>query len=96
MGHGESARNAFYRVEFKCLLIVVIGRFEFDEDGREVVVKGGLTARPKGEIPVSVRGVALGLTFRLFREYSYYRWMTVMHVIVCGHSILSALSYDWL
>ena len=34
--------NVFAKVEFKCLLGAVIGRFEFEQDGkREAVVKGG-------------------------------------------------------
>ena len=66
VGHRERARNAFYRVEFKCLPIVVIGRFEFDKDWRGVIVKGGLTAKPKGDIPVSVREVALDGLFVYF------------------------------
>ena len=32
----------FAKVEFKCLLGAVIGRFEFEQDGkREAVIKGG-------------------------------------------------------
>jgi len=32
-----------------CLLAAVIGRFEFEQDGkREVVVKAGLTVKPQG------------------------------------------------
>jgi len=33
--------NVFAKVELKCLFSVAIGRFEFEQDGREVAVKGG-------------------------------------------------------
>jgi len=31
----------FAKIELKCLFSVAIGRFEFEQDGREAVVKGG-------------------------------------------------------
>jgi len=53
--------NVFAKVEFKCLLAVTIGRFEFEQDGkRELVVKTGVTAKPRGGMPVSVKEVTWG------------------------------------
>jgi len=53
--------NVFAKVEFKCLLAVTIGRFEFEQDGkRELVVKAGITAKPLGGIPVAVKEVVWG------------------------------------
>jgi len=53
--------NVFAKVEFKCLLAVTIGRFEFSQDGkREVVVKAGAGNKPQGGIPVSVKKVVWG------------------------------------
>ena len=53
--------NVFAKVEFKCLLAVTIGRFEFSQDGkREVVIKAGVTSKPQGGIPVSVKEVVWG------------------------------------
>ncbi|PUU84152.1 cytochrome P450 [Tuber borchii] len=53
--------NVFAKVELKCLLAVTIGRFEFSQDGkREVVIKAGITSKPQGGIPVSVKEVVWG------------------------------------
>jgi len=46
-GHRGCIWNLFARAEFKWLFSVAISRFEFEHDGREVVVRGGLTAEPK-------------------------------------------------
>ena len=64
--------DVFAKVGFKCLLAATIGRCELERDGkREVVVKAGLTAKPWGCIPVSVRECGLGVNFCLFREYVF-------------------------
>lgn len=73
MGHRERARNAFYRVEFKCLLIVVICRFGFDEDGREVVVKGGSRRDPRGTYP-----------FRLGGDFCDGLFVYFMNILIIG------------
>ncbi|KAG0133876.1 cytochrome P450 [Tuber indicum] len=53
--------NVFAKVEFKCLLAAAIGKFEFEQDGkRELVVKGSITAKPRGGMPVTVREVVWG------------------------------------
>ncbi|RPA96817.1 cytochrome P450 [Choiromyces venosus 120613-1] len=53
--------NVFAKVEFKCLLAATIGKFEFEQDGkREIVVKGGITAKPQGGLPVTVKEVVWG------------------------------------
>jgi len=53
--------NVFAKVEFKCLLAVTIGRFEFSQDGkREVVVKAGAGNKPQGGIPVLVKEAVWG------------------------------------
>ncbi|KAH0614630.1 uncharacterized protein H6S33_000266 [Morchella sextelata] len=48
--------NVFAKLEFKCLLAAMIGKFAFveAEEGREIVVKGGITAKPSGGIPLKV------------------------------------------
>ena len=52
---------SFAKAEFKCLLMAMIGSFEFEEaeefKGRELVIKGGVTQKPVGGIPVCVRKV---------------------------------------
>lgn len=51
----------FARLEFKALLAVLVGRFEFneilDENGKrkEIVIKGGITSRPQDGVPLRVR-----------------------------------------
>jgi len=52
--------NVFAKVEFKCLLVVAISRFEFEQVERELVVKAGITSKPQGGIPVSVKEVVWG------------------------------------
>ncbi|CUS11563.1 unnamed protein product [Tuber aestivum] len=53
--------HVFARAEFKCLLAAAVGRFEFGQDGKkELVVKAGVTAKPVGGIPVTVREVVWG------------------------------------
>ena len=45
-------RNIFAKVEFKCLLAAVIGRFEFERGRKsEVVVKAGSQRNPRGYSP---------------------------------------------
>ncbi|KAI5778387.1 cytochrome P450 [Geopyxis carbonaria] len=47
----------FSNTEFRALLAVLVGRFEFGRAGGEVEIAGGLTARPKGGLKVRVREV---------------------------------------
>ena len=49
----------FARAEFACLLAAVIGRFEFElvNPNMEIEVKGGITAKPKGGLPVKMKMV---------------------------------------
>ena len=53
----------FARLEFKALLAALVGKFEFnevlDENGkrREIVIKGGVTARPENGMPLWVRSL---------------------------------------
>lgn len=53
----------FARLEFKALLAALVGRFEFvevrDERGerRALVVKGGITSKPEGGLPLWVKSV---------------------------------------
>ena len=51
--------QSFARAEFACLLAVIVGRFEFAEEDpdRVIELKGGITVRPKGGIPVHLRVV---------------------------------------
>ena len=56
--------SSFAKVEFKCLLVALLGSFEFEEaegfKGRELVIKGNITQKPVGGIPVCVRKVKWG------------------------------------
>ncbi len=51
--------QAFAKAEFACLLASIVGRFEMEleDPDREVEVKGGVTSRPKGGLPVRMRRV---------------------------------------
>ncbi|KAL0636831.1 hypothetical protein Q9L58_004189 [Maublancomyces gigas] len=48
--------NVFAKVEYKCLLAALIGRFDFAEavEGRVVVIKSGVTGKPQDGIPLKV------------------------------------------
>lgn len=50
---------AFAKAEFACLLAAWVGKFEFEftEPNFEVEIQGGVTARPKGGLPVRVKRV---------------------------------------
>ena len=49
----------FARAEFACLLGALVGRFEFELEypDRVIEIKGGITARPKGGLPVKMKVV---------------------------------------
>lgn len=51
--------QAFAKAEFACLLASIAGRFEMElEDPNRVMeIKGGITSRPKGGLPVRMRRV---------------------------------------
>lgn len=51
---------AFARAEFACLLAAWVGRFEFEftDPNFEVEIQGGVTARPKGGLPVRVKEIS--------------------------------------
>ena len=56
--------SLFAKVEFKCLLMALLGSFEFEEaeefKGREPAIGGNITQKPVGGIPVCVRKVRWG------------------------------------
>ena len=53
--------SLFAKAEVKCLLMAMVGSFEFEElKGREVVSGGNVTQRPIGGMPVRVRKVKWG------------------------------------
>jgi len=93
--------NIFAKVEFEYLLVATIVGLEFEKDAkREAVVGGGLTEKPQGGVPVSVREVVWGRISRLFREYYLSRdeeriegWKDQgMPRIMFGHSTISVPS----
>ena len=49
----------FAVAEFACLLAAFVGSWEFEmvDPGKEIEVKGGVTARPKGGIEVYLKPV---------------------------------------
>ncbi|RAR12319.1 cytochrome p450 [Stemphylium lycopersici] len=49
----------FAKAEFACLIAAMVGRFEvaFEDEGYEVKIQGGITARPKGGLRVRLRDV---------------------------------------
>ena len=49
----------FAKAEFACLLAAMVGRFEWalEDENREIDVKGGITARPAGGLPVRMRAL---------------------------------------
>ncbi|KAK4693459.1 hypothetical protein P7C71_g3948, partial [Lecanoromycetidae sp. Uapishka_2] len=53
--------QAFAKSEFACLLAAVVGRFEFQLDDHELpekmIIKGGITARPKGGLNARMRPI---------------------------------------
>lgn len=51
--------QAFAKAEFACLLAATVGRFEMELEDKDmvIVIKGGVTARPKGGVRVIMRPV---------------------------------------
>ena len=49
--------QAFAKAEFACLLAAAVGRFEWalEDENRKIEIKGGVTARPAGGLPVRMR-----------------------------------------
>lgn len=49
--------QAFAKAEFACLLAALVGRFEWalEDEEKEVLIKGGITARPAGGLNVRMR-----------------------------------------
>jgi cytochrome P450 len=49
----------FAKAEFACLVASLVGKFEmeFEDEGYELKIQGGITARPKGGLRVRVRDV---------------------------------------
>ena len=85
-------RNVFTKVEFRCLLAVMIGKFEFPQGGkREVVVKAGGTVKSQRGIPVSVREVVWVWILSVTKRWGKVGRLEGMHGIMCSHSMPSAL-----
>jgi len=85
----------FAKEEFKCPPTAAIGRSEFEQGGKRGAVVRGSPAELRGVYPLRLMGeffvsFAKIISYNMSRDE---RRMEGMHRIMCGHSILSALSY---